>query len=420
MKISKLTINKHTILFVVLLYCYTFRNILVLFIPFFGYVDEILAIAGLSCFFIEVFSVHKLLKRNILIAAGIVLFVTAGILGNIIFMYQPLLSIAIPDLLLSIKFFLWIYFAIYFCKKSGINYNILFSTLSEHAKILLCFLFFLTVIDGIFHIFNEYSDVKMGIRAVALYEGATSLASTATSLMCLCLIGEGKLKWTKEIIFGLFVILATLRFKSLAAVAVFIVFFYFGKALRKKIKWWYFIVLGLLAVFVARKQILAVVQPGIARSMLFIVGFRLLVDYFPLGTGFGTYASYFSKVRYSPIYKMYHLSNVYGLSVDRSSFINDTFWPMVLGQTGFIGTVGYFMVLLWIYLRIQNCISKNIAVYYGGMYILLYLLLTSFGESAFLHWNSMLFAILFGIIISYSYNGKTEKGYETGKKEKCS
>lgn len=118
MKISKLTINKHTILFVGLLYCYTFRSILVLFIPFFGYVDEILAIAGLSCFFIEVFSVHKLLKRNILIAAGIVLFVTAGILGNIIFMYQPLLSIAIPDLLLSIKFFLWIYFAIYFCNTS--------------------------------------------------------------------------------------------------------------------------------------------------------------------------------------------------------------------------------------------------------------------------------------------------------------
>ena len=291
LKISKLTINKNTILFVVLLYCYTFRNILVSFIPFFGYADEILAVAGLSCLFCEIFSVHRLLKRNILIVAGIVLFVTAGILGNIIFMYQPLLSIAIPDLLLSIKFFLWIYFAIYFCKKSSFNYNDLFRILSEHAKLLLYFIFFLTVIDEIFHIFNEYSDIKMGMRAVALYEGAASLASTSASLMCLCLVGEGKLRWTKEIVLGLLVILATLRFKSLAAVAVFILLFFCGKTLRKKIKWWHFIVLGIFAVLIAGKQILKVIQSGAARSMLFIVGFKLLVDYFPLGTGFGTYAS---------------------------------------------------------------------------------------------------------------------------------
>lgn len=417
---SKLTINKHTILFVVLLYCYTFRNILISFIPFFGYADEVLAVVGLLCFFLEVFSVHRILKSNTLIIAGICLFVMAGILGNFIFMYQPVLSIAMPDLFLSIKFFLWMYFAIYFCKKGNFNYNALFQTLSEHAKILLYFIFFLTIIDEMFHVFNEYSDIKMGMRAVALYEGTTSLASTAATLMCLCMFGERKLKWTKEIIFALLVILATLRFKSLAAVAVFILLFFYGKTLRKKIKWWYFIVLGLLAVFIAGKQILIVIQSGAARSMLFIVGFRLLLDYFPLGTGFGTYASYFSKVRYSPIYEIYNLSNVYGLSVDKSSFINDTFWPMVLGQTGFIGTAGYFMALLWIYIRIQKCMSKNIAIYYGGMYILLYLLLTSFGEPSFLHWNSLLFAILFGIIISYSYNGKTEKAYEIRKKEKCS
>lgn len=401
--------NRYTMLFVVLLYIYTFRNIIISRIRLFQYADELLAMIGLFCLMISIFGTLKIKKENMTICVGLFLFVFSGMVSSIVYRYQPLIKIVLPDLLISTKFFLWVYVAIFICKKHIDDYERLFCILAKHSGYLLLFLFVLTVVDEVFHIFNQYVDIKMGMRAVGLYEGAAALASTSASLMCLSIIGQKKLKWSKEIIFGLCVLLATLRFKSLAAIAVFIVVFFYGKVIRKKIQWWHFFVLGAIAVFVAKDQIAAVFSSGVARYVLYAVGFKIMWNYFPIGTGFGTYASYYSKVRYSPVYEMYNISTVYGLSKEKGSFINDTFWPMVLGQTGVIGTIGYGLAIYWIYCRIQKCKKINTSLYYGGMYAFLYLLITSSSESAFLHWNAVMFALILGIISAYSF----------GEKRKC-
>lgn len=396
-------ISKKSAVFVVLIYVYTFRNIINSYISIFQYADELLAAIGLFVLLMNLVHRNRIKKDSLLFLTGISLFVISGLFSSFLYKYQPFGSVALPDLLLSTKFFLWIYLGVYVCQKSRENPEDMLGLLARHAGYLLFFLFILTVFDIIFHLFNQYVDIKMGMRAVGLYEGAASLASTAASLMCFAIMGQKKLRWSKEIIYGLCVLMATLRFKSLAAVAVFVLFFFYGETVKKRIKWWHVVILGFVAVFVAKDQIAAAFTSGVARYILFIVGFRIMKDYFPFGTGFGTYASYYSKVRYSPVYGMYHISSVYGLTQQKASFVNDTFWPMVFGQTGLLGTLGYCMALYWIFSRLQSCMSRNISLYYGGMYALLYLLITSAGESAFLHWNALLFALIFGIIISYSY-----------------
>lgn len=87
-----------------------------------------------------------------------------------------------------------------------------------------------------------------------------------------------------------------------------------------------------------------------ARSRLYQAGEEIAATNFPLGVGFGRYASYPSRTSYSPVYYQYRLNNVYGLSPEYPAFIDDTSWPSVLGETGYGGFACYvagLLALVW-------------------------------------------------------------------------
>jgi hypothetical protein len=89
-----------------------------------------------------------------------------------------------------------------------------------------------------------------------------------------------------------------------------------------------------------------------ARIALYQGAVAIARDNFPLGGGMGRYASWMSRVEYSPLYEEYDLSDIRGLREDASMFATDTFWPMILGETGVLGTVGYVAFLSGIGLAI--------------------------------------------------------------------
>jgi hypothetical protein len=87
-----------------------------------------------------------------------------------------------------------------------------------------------------------------------------------------------------------------------------------------------------------------------ARGLLYDVSGQIAVGHFPLGVGFGRYASYTSGSPYSTVYDQYGLSDVWGLSRQYPLFISDTSWPSVLGETGVIGLISFLggLVAIWI------------------------------------------------------------------------
>jgi hypothetical protein len=87
-----------------------------------------------------------------------------------------------------------------------------------------------------------------------------------------------------------------------------------------------------------------------ARVLLYEKSVQIAADYFPLGAGLGRYGSWLSRVHYSPLYREYGLSGVWGLRPDMNHFINDAFWPMVLGETGVFGLALY----VWMAGRLLN------------------------------------------------------------------
>jgi hypothetical protein len=80
------------------------------------------------------------------------------------------------------------------------------------------------------------------------------------------------------------------------------------------------------------------IQPRIA---LYAASVAIAREHFPLGVGLGRFGSHISRAFYSPAYEEYGLSEVFGLRQRRPNAVTDTFWPMLLGEAGVIGLLGY-------------------------------------------------------------------------------
>lgn len=80
-----------------------------------------------------------------------------------------------------------------------------------------------------------------------------------------------------------------------------------------------------------------------ARSRLTAGGIGLATSHFPLGVGFGRYASATAADYYSPEYTKLGFDRIYGLgsAPGFGKYLNDTQWPALLGETGWLGTIAF-------------------------------------------------------------------------------
>lgn len=87
---------------------------------------------------------------------------------------------------------------------------------------------------------------------------------------------------------------------------------------------------------------------GVARIALYVRSVEIAKDFFPLGTGQGTYGSIPVNLIYSDVYYDYELADIWGLAPDgRVNFKMDTHWASVLGEMGVLGLAIYIIVLIY-------------------------------------------------------------------------
>lgn len=99
--------------------------------------------------------------------------------------------------------------------------------------------------------------------------------------------------------------------------------------------------------------------PTRARSALYGASVQIGRDHLPLGAGLGRFGSHMSRVEYSPIYVEYGLDRIRGLQRTNSDYVTDTFWPMILGETGIIGAIGYALFLAAVLFSIWRGIGSR-------------------------------------------------------------
>lgn len=159
------------------------------------------------------------------------------------------------------------------------------------------------------------------------------------------------------------------------------------------------------------------IQDTMARAALYFHVPEILMDYFPLGPGFGSYATYASGVYYSPLYAQYGMDHIYGLSEDYGSFIADTYYP-ALAQFGCVGVCLFF--LFWGNLTLK-AIRNFRFIYKESVMILLivmFFLIECTTDSTITHNRGLFMMMLLGLLFSDLRRFKERQlyGENTGSK----
>ena len=388
-------------IFMVLVILFVFQNPLqTIFIPL-RYLDELFAACIVPLLILRGTRQNfrcTVSLRLIMMIIFLSLFVLCGLYSNFSLKYQPL-STALADVYLNLKFFLAIGVGyLLFC---DFNIEDILRNSWGWIKNLAVLLFVFCLLDLTLHIFP--AGTRYGLRAVSLFYSVQTYLAAACIFLCAILLRL--YEFYRDQIFPYlcmlgFVTVCTLRMKAVGAIIC--VLFIYISICRKQREFSFLTwsVLGASVFTVAARQFVYYfysLGARAARAALTQVSFLIAKDHFPFGTGFGTFASAFSDDPYSKVYYLYHIQNVWGISKSYSSFVSDTFWPMILGQTGYLGTFLYGALLLILFSSVYGLRKYNAYSFASALAVILYLLISSTSESAFVNTMAVPLAFILGV-----------------------
>jgi len=390
------------------------------FNDYIGFYDELIALFSIiiiltaSLFNQKV----KLFKSEIYISVLLLVIALIGIISNFHSYKLGYLTNKIAifgDVINFFKAFV-AYFGIRFLS-NNIDSERIINKLSRYSKIGFYILIVFLIMDILFKIYPQYS--RYGIRSYQLFFTHTSRFSFAFSFIFLVLFLKNfqNRKWFLLLIlsFGLL----SLRVKFFAFYFIALLIMFYGKELMKIPRKTILIVLGFFLILIAlifKDQFLMYfsIGSGWSRSVILMNSIKIGNDFFPFGTGFGTYSSYFSGKYYSWVYEHYGIDHVYGISKAYWGFITDQFWPMVLGQFGYFGLVTFMMIIykyiMFFIINLKRSIDlRQKQFMYVSLLGMLLLLIDSSSDAIFTQNRAVVMFILFGLLInSYkSYNETT-------------
>lgn len=211
---------------------------------------------------------------------------------------------------------------------------------------------------------RNYTSFLRGVQTLVKDSGFASTLLNINIILCLGIfIIKRKINYLYIAIFSFITIVLMLFLKAIVA-SLFIfsvfVFIFFDRRVRKIILFslaglvlLFFIILG--TTFMKEVQYKAKLYFGSGseatpRNALYIAGFQIARDYFPFGSGQGTFGSYPVGKSYSNIYYKYGLDKRYGLGPEaikstKENFLFDTYWSHIIGEMGFIAA--FFYLWLW-------------------------------------------------------------------------
>ena len=323
-----------------------------------GVVDELFVI----CLFLKSLFIYKTIKFGSF-ELFLVVFLIIGFLACYINGVPPLISFL--GAFNIVKGML-----IYICFR-----NIKFS-LKEIVYVLkiLCSLLPVIVVSDFFDIIwpnfigydaNQVPEERLGITSVYGFFAPTSISFLCNTIYVIYLVYFRKQRLPRYI--SALLLFLTLKVKDTFA---FIMVLFFSTA--KRIKAVY--MLGGALLFAIMIMLYSIYLPdhfdhyfqdekegSNARTATVFTCALIIYDNFPLGVGFGRFASSTAEQFESPVYAHYGIDKVNGLDYEgNSEFINDSFWPMILGETGALGFVVYvFLLYLCFYPYLKNYFNNT-------------------------------------------------------------
>lgn len=135
-----------------------------------------------------------------------------------------------------------------------------------------------------------------------------------------------------------------------------------------------------------------------ARPETYKTGLLIMKDYFPFGSGLGTFACAAAAKEYSPLYYKYGIDNIWGLTPENPMFLADTFYPIVYSQFGFFGA----LMFLWFWKRRLQEANRIIDPNYYKMALMciLALALENTADSSYLSGKGMGYFMILAVCLN--------------------
>ncbi|MCB0464458.1 MAG: hypothetical protein KDC78_02110 [Aequorivita sp.] len=379
-----------------------------------GFYDEFLGLMGFvvistRILFFGKIPIQKMEFYILLLLFGIIIW---GLISNVYAShigYTTKPPAIFADLVNFSKAFV-VYFAVRFLRDS-FDSGLVLDKLAFASKYIFFVLVMLIILDISFRIYPR--EKRFGLEAVELFFKHTSRYAFALTFIFLVLLPK---YYKKNIGFLLFVLLVgslSLRMKYFGFLFLTLIFLFYGKKLIKIPKTYFLWIMGilvLLMVVIFREKIemyfsFEDIDNAWSRAIVLYYSFIIGNDFFPFGTGFGTYSSYYSGAYYSWVYDLYGISNVYGIKREYWNFIADQYWPMVLGQFGYLGlmmmfavTYSYFMIFLT---KVKLSLGKpEYYLYLSVLLGFLMLLIDSTSDSIFSQQRAVAMFIYFALAMN--------------------
>ena len=383
---------------VALVWLLAFQNPLESVSGIFKLTDELVAIASIPLLLISSVKYGRLRIRHYLFWSAILLaaFVLVGLAGNLLYRYQPWKSV-LTDLFTNLKFFLALMTGYALAPKCMNRSSV--RSVATHLRIITTLIILLFCVEQITPVFG-WTDIRFVLRSARMiFYHATYLAGALAFLVVAMTVFYDR-KNLPFIAIALFIMMLTLRSKAIVSALVYVLLYCFIVLVKGKLKLWHIAVLGLAGLVVAWEQIsYYFIELGGAsgRSIMTTTSIQIMKDYFPLGTGFGTYGSSAAADHYSPVYVMYGFNEIYELaSWNPLAFLNDTFWPIIFAQTGIIGTICYVTLIVLLFVRVFSLKKINRHWFLAGLFVFIYLLISSTAEPSFNNSVAVPLAVMLG------------------------
>ena len=397
---------------VVLIYLLALQSPLEKVSGVFKYIDELAAVGGIGCWLVSSIKYGRFRLKHYVLATvlGLLLFLASGLAGNVLYGYQPWNAV-LTDLFTNLKFFMALMLGYALMPKCQDRMSIHY--IGTHLRLIMVLVFAAFCVERVTPVFGM-TQVRYGLRTAQMfYTHSTYLAGSMAFLVAAMTVFYEK-KNLPYIGIGLLIMMFTLRSKAIVSAMVYVMLYMFLVVIKGKLKLWHIGILGVAALVVGWEQIsfyFIELGGGSARSVMTATSFQIMGDYFPIGTGFGTYGSSAAADNYSPVYVLYGFDEIYELaSWNPDAFLGDTFWPIIVGQTGFIGTVGYVSAMGILFHKVFWLRKVSKYQFVAGLFAILYLLISSTAEPAFNNSVAIPLAVLLGGLIRVAQRDRYPDG----------
>lgn len=349
---------------------------------FCGLWDEAITVLLILLSFFKLIKTNKgcfLLNNDFHFLTPWLIIVITGVISNLIWGYAGSWQAVIRDMVGFLKFpicFIAIRFLGYDKKIRCFLENKGFKVLKVIIIVIFAF--------GVVSLFKDIGlsqsyEIRHGIYSYQfLFNHPNSLGLVMVLLLCLIDSFENKHNFN-YIIMCLGTLVLTMRTKILAFVAVFI-YVKYGEKRSKKYKaifWLSAICLILLVSYGKLSVVMKWTESG--RMSFWTESFNLAEKCFPLGSGFGTFASHVSGKYGSKLYSFIHIKEIFDAKGNPTAVLGDTGYPYYIAQFGVIGIMLLALSLKNLMKIINNKMNGS------ALLLLIYLGIALTGESTLLN-----------------------------------